>query len=266
MPELPEVETIRRQLLKEVVGEVIEEVEVRDVKCFEGKASELRGEKIVKVSRLGKYLIFSFESGKGMEVHLKMTGRLVVDDEYDKMAHTRVVIKFRSGKKLYYWDTRKFGYLRVVSKVFRLLNKLREKLGPDPWMAKEEYILGVFRKTSRAVKNVIIDQKVLAGIGNIYANDALWLARVRPMREAKSLSKREVNRLMDAIREVLERGLETKGASNDTYRDVYGYQGGYQDEFLVYGRTNEKCLECGEGLERVVVGGRGTWFCRKCQR
>ncbi|MFH2019760.1 MAG: bifunctional DNA-formamidopyrimidine glycosylase/DNA-(apurinic or apyrimidinic site) lyase [bacterium] len=266
MPELPEVETVRGQLDKELRGEEIGKVEVRDRKVFEGKEKGLIGEKIKKIRRVGKYLFMYFESGRGLAMHLKMTGRLVVDDKWYKDAkHTRVVVTMKSGRKLYYWDTRKFGYLRIESGIEKVEKKIREKLGPEPWKIEKEALLGRFKKTGRTVKDTILDQSVIAGVGNIYANDGLWKSGISPHRKARSLSLKEVGKLLASLRAVMERGLRTGGASDNSYLDAYGKKGSYQEEFLTYGKTKGECKKCGRKLTNEKIGGRGTWWCESCQ-
>lgn len=266
MPELPEVETIRKQLSEAIVGATIAGLEVRQAKCFGGD-TKIRGEVIGGVTRVGKYLFVKFESGRGLAIHLKMTGRLVVDvDEYDRLPHTRVVIQLRDGRKIYYWDTRMFGYVRVEKDVDETEQKLKAKMGPDPWEMTEIELVRKLQKTGRSVKEAILDQSLLAGVGNIYANDGLWEAGVNPTRRANTLRLSEVKKLLVGLRKVMERGLATGGASDNSYVNALGQKGSYQNEFLVYGRVGEPCRRCGQALKRIVVGGRGTWACEKCQK
>lgn len=274
MPELPEVETVRRQLEAEIVGAVIEEIEVRVGKIFVGDHRLLLTDTIVKVERVGKYLILEMGSGRGIEIHLKMTGRLIMNNptsqlsemEYENAKHTRVVITLKGGRKVYYWDTRMFGYLKLVESFGATRDTLRAKLGGEPGEMSDSDFIRKLEKTGRAIKEVILDQRILAGVGNIYANDGLWLAGIDPRRKANTLSKKEAKKLRKSLEIVLARGLATGGASDNTYRDFYGGRGSYQDEFLVYGRGKEPCLKCGMRLSRIVVGGRGTWVCGECQK
>ncbi len=266
MPELPEVETVRKQLEAEIIGASIVRIEVRDSRCFEG-LPWTQCEKIVAVLRSGKYLFIKFESGKGMQIHLKMTGRLVMDDPfYDRAIHTRVTIKLADQRMIYYWDTRMFGYIKHVIDIEAEHKKIKAKLGPEPWDISDTDLLRKLQKTGRAVKEAILDQSLLAGVGNIYANDGLWLAGIDPRRKANSLKLSEVKKLRASLCSVLERGLAVGGASDNTYRDFYGGRGGYQNEFLTYGRTGEPCNKCGLALKRIVIGGRGTWMCDECQK
>lgn len=266
MPELPEVETIRRQLEKEILGAQIANIEVREGKIFVGDSKRIQGDAIVAIKRVGKYLFVYLKSKRGLIIHLKMTGRLILDDKvYDEAKHTRVVINLADGRKVFYWDTRKFGYLRLVEDIETEFVKLGKKLGPEPWNITNSELLRKFKRTGRPVKEAMLDQSLLTGVGNIYANDGLWLAKIDPRTKANSLTLAQVKRLRESLCRVLEKGLATGGASDNTYRDFYGERGSYQDEFLVYGRTGLPCNRCGTPLKRIVVGGRGTWICPKCQ-
>lgn len=265
MPELPEVETIRKQLEQRVVGAVIVGVEVRRASCYLGEPWD-KQERVVKVERSGKYLFVYFESGYGLIIHLKMTGRLVIDvAEYGRLPHTRVVMKLKDGRSLYYWDARTFGYVKYVKDIASEHHTQQSQLGPDPWRIKEAEFYRLTQRYAREIKNLILDQSVLAGVGNIYANDGLWEAKIDPRRAAKSLSRAEAKNLLLSLRKVMERGLLTGGASDNSYVNALGERGSYQDEFRVYRRTGEPCQRCGTKLERIVVGGRGSWYCHQCQ-
>lgn len=267
MPELPEVETVRLQMEKELVGDVIDSVQVRQRMVFPGDENELVGKKIVSIVRWGKYLFVYFEDSSGIQIHLKMTGRLVLDDEwYQEAEHTRVVMTLVSGRKLYYWDTRMFGYLRPEKALKEAEQNLKKKMGPDPWEINEIELMRRFQKTRRSVKDTILDQSILAGVGNIYANDALFLAGIDPRRGANTIKLSEARKLIEAIRSTMERGLELGGASDNTYRNLYGKKGGYQNEFLVYGKTGGTCPKCGRKLVYEKISGRGSWYCGSCQK
>ncbi len=275
MPELPEVETIKRQLEKEILGAVIVGVEVRDKRCWEGLWEN--NEKIVGIVRVGKYLFVKFVSGRGLQIHLKMTGRLVIrplnhlnikplEIDYETAKHTRVVLNLRDGRKIYYWDTRMFGYIKLVKDIRKQELGIRLKMGPEPWNISDIELLRKLQKTDRSIKEAILDQRMLSGVGNIYGNDGLWLARIDPRRKANSLKLSEVKKLRESLCRVLTRGLATGGASDNSYVDAYGKRGSYQNEFLVYGRAGEPCNKCGIELKRIIVGGRGTWICERCQK
>lgn len=267
MPELPEVETIKRQIQQEIVGEVITHLEVREEKIVMGERELIKGKKITGISRRGKYLFVKFEDGSGIQIHLKMTGRLVLEDSwYEGAKHTRVVITLKSGRKVYYWDTRKFGYIKVERDIQEAEEKVKRKLGKDPWEMSDKELYIKLQKTGRAIKEVILDQSIIAGVGNIYASDALWKAGIDPRRSAKKFTHRECKKLLVGIREVMGRSLAIGGASDNTYRDFLGKSGAYQDEFLVYGKTKGRCPKCKRELIYLKIGGRGTWRCEKCQK
>ncbi len=265
MPELPEVETIRRQLVEKLVGKVVESVEVRRERCFVGD-QKISNEKIQTIHRTGKYLFVEFESGKGLIIHLKMTGRLVYDlTWYNTALHTRVVLNFSDKKKLYFWDARTFGYIKYEDNIVAKFKTQSDKLGPDPWEISEDNFYNLCNKYKREIKNLILDQARLAGVGNIYANDGLWEAKIDPRRKANSLTKNETKKLLLSLRKVMERGLVTGGASDNSYVNGLGEKGKYQEEFRVYKRAGKPCLRCAKALVRVVVGGRGSWICQMCQ-
>lgn len=276
MPELPEVETVRLQLEREILGSTIAVVEINETKNFVGDKSLIIGEKIGKMGRVGKYLFVHFESEKGLVIHLKMTGRLIIkpldhlsirplEIDYETAKHTRVIITLADGRKVYYWDIRKFGYVRVENNLQLSISNLQKKMGKEPWDISDKDLLGKLKRTTRPIKEAILDQSILAGVGNIYANDGLWLAGIDPRRKSNSIKLKETKKLRESLCVVLKRGLAVGGASDNTYRDFYGERGSYQDEFLTYGRTGEPCNKCGTKLKRIVVGGRGSWICEKCQ-
>lgn len=267
MPELPEVETIRQQLSAEMIGASIIQIEVRVPKIFVGDPKRVYGDKITRVGRVGKYLFIHLSNGRGLAVHLKMTGRVVMNvDEYMSAPHTRLVLTMHDRRHIYYWDTRMFGYWHVENDIAAAEAKVKQKLGPEPWEISDTELLRKLQKTGRSIKEAILDQSLLAGVGNIYANDGLWLAGIDPRRKANTLKLSEVKKLRACVCQVMERGLATGGASDNSYVDAHGKKGTYQNEFLVYGRTGQPCHTCGRAIKRIVVGGRGTWVCDVCQR
>ncbi len=267
MPELPEVETVRKQLTKELIGAEIVSIAVRVPKIFMGEPATIYGEKIARIGRIGKYLFVHFASGRGLAIHLKMTGRLVMNViAYEAMPHTRVVITLADKRKIYYWDTRMFGYLWVEEAIAASEEKVKQKLGPEPWDISDINLLRKLQKTGRAIKEAILDQTIMAGVGNIYASDGLWLAGIDPRRKANTLKLSEVKQLRASLCSVMERGLITGGASDNSYVDAYGKKGTYQNEFLVYGRGGQPCHTCGRALKYLRIGGRGSWVCEHCQK
>lgn len=285
MPELPEVETIARQLRGLVVGRTVAgfrsewhrltEPEPADV--FGGR---LAGRRIVGARRRGKLVVLDLDGGEALIVSLRMTGQLLFRTAGDAPAHPyrRAHISFTDGTALEFADTRKFGRMAIVEGEAldgadhprrRVGEPLHRYLGVEPlsrrftmrWLAD---LLG--RRSRSAIKPLLLDQTAIAGVGNIYAIEALWRARIHPLRSAGSLRPEEVQRLHEALRWVLRKGIRFGGASRRDYRDARGEEGRMQHEFQAYDRAGEPCPRCGAEIRRTVVGGRGTFHCPRCQR
>ena len=271
MPELPEVETIRGQLEKEIVGCTIADVWYDRAKMLrpsaEGFVKGVKGRKVVRVGRRAKLLIFELDGRKYFVCHLRLSGRLLVRQENDKPDdYVHVVLKFKGDKELRFAEARLFGYMQYVRDQGGL-DEILKKYGPEPLddLTPNKFY-SILQKTARPVKIVLMDQSKISGIGNVYANDALWLAKIHPQTPAKSLSRQQSNKLLKAIEQVFEEGLKYGGASDQWYRQIHGEKGSYQDYFKVYGRTGQECSVCGTKIERIELGGRGTFFCPRCQR
>jgi formamidopyrimidine-DNA glycosylase len=273
MPELPEVETVRLSLEPALTGRRFEEVEILDgrlTRPFEPAevAAELRDERVAGVDRRGKYLIVRFESGLTLLVHLRMTGsfahRPLGADGGDP--HTRAVVRLDDGSDVTYRDVRRFGTWLVLRED-ELEPYLAERLGSEPLeRGFSPRVLGERLERRRApVKAALLDQRTLAGVGNIYADEALWRARVDPRRPAGDLTQDEVAALHRGIRQALKAGIARQGATLRDYRKPDGSSGEMQAEFKVYGRGGEPCPRCGAPIEKTRLGGRGTWFCSACQ-
>jgi formamidopyrimidine-DNA glycosylase len=281
MPELPEVETIARQLRGLVVDRTISEFESRWVRLTEPEPAEvigarLRGRRISDVRRRGKFVVFDLDGGEALVVSLRMTGKLLfgvadVDERY-----VRGEIRFADGTAMRFSDTRKFGRMAVIdaatlesSGVGRPKMPLHASLGQEP-LARGftvAWLRALLRRRPRAaIKVLLLDQRAIAGIGNIYAIEALWRARIHPLRKAGSLRAEEIARLHEAIRWALRKGIRLGGASPSDYVDARGNKGRMQREFQVYARAGEPCPRCGRPIVRTVVGGRGTFHCPRCQR
>src|SRR5947208_8247566 len=274
MPELPEVETVRRQLAPLLEGRRFERVEVSDPRLTRpadpvAVARSLEGERVAALGRRGKYLIVRFESGRALLIHLRMTGSLLHarggtlgDDPY-----RRAVVRLDDGSDVAYRDVRRFGTWEVLERGEEE-PYLAARLGAEPLgRAFTAVRLGGRLANRRApVKAAILDQRTLAGVGNIYADEALWYARVHPLREAGTLAEGETTALHRGIRKALERGIERQGSTLRDYRLPNGESGGMQREFKVYGREGEPCARCGTPIEKIRLAGRGTWYCPACQR
>ncbi|MDO8674294.1 MAG: bifunctional DNA-formamidopyrimidine glycosylase/DNA-(apurinic or apyrimidinic site) lyase [Dehalococcoidia bacterium] len=269
MPELPEVETIKNDLQPKVVGCHITGVRLDwsgavDTPSPEEFAKEVVGRRIESLSRRGKYLIFGLSDGKYLIVHLRMTGRLLyrgVGEEPDP--YTRAVFSLDDGDELRFADLRKFGRLWLVDECSGVL----AKVGMEPFC--DEFTTGalaaMLADKTGPIKSTLLDQSLVAGVGNIYADEALFLARIHPKLRGGSLSRQEVVFLHDAIRVVLAMGIENRGTTFAEYRDAFGEIGRQQETLRVHRRAGQPCPVCGANIEKITVGGRGTYFCPNCQ-
>jgi len=285
MPELPEVETIRKDLQEVLRGQKISAVHVRKKKMIKSNlrtfGGSLRNRRIKSVRRRGKLLIFSFdEVDQCLLVHLKMTGQLIYVDKKKVVAgghgfpllnelpnkYSHVVMSFVGGARLFFNDMRQFGYMKIVS-----ADELKEILvgyGVEPLtndFTKE--VLGqVLQGRKTALKNVLLDQKAIAGLGNIYVDEACFAAGIRPMRKADKLSKGEAKKLEQAVKRILRSAIKHRGTTFGDYRDGLGGEGNFVKRLKVYGRAGMKCKRCRQGLiKKIKVGGRGTSYCPICQ-
>jgi formamidopyrimidine-DNA glycosylase len=267
MPELPEVETIKNELLPHVLGRTITDVVIFwDKMVRRPSAAELKirlaGRKITGLTRRGKYLFFHLDDGRVLVMHMKMTGSLLVDPSDDRF--TRAIIRLDNGTALHFWDPRKFGKMSIESSE----EAVASQLGPEPLDDEftPEVLARLLRNRKAPIKPVLIDQTVIAGIGNMYADEALFEARIHPLKPAGQLSGEEIERLYNAIRAVLRRALKSKGASVRNYIRPDGTLGTAHNEFKVAHGTGKVCPGCGGPIERIVVRGRGTYICPRCQR
>jgi formamidopyrimidine-DNA glycosylase len=271
MPELPEVETIRRQLAPHLEGRVIESAEILDWRWTRpGPAelvqAELTGARVDRVGRVGKYLVWSLSGERYLLMHLRMTGALLFDPVVDP-PHTRVRLELDGGHRLIYTDPRRFGTGHLVFGAAARDAYLTERLGVEPFSDEftAAYLRGAARGRIVPIKAFLLDQRRIAGVGNIYADEALFRAGIHPLRPAGRLTTPQWERLREAIEDALTAGIEAKGASIDDFRHVDGARGSFQDRFLVHRRAGEPCPTCGRTVRKIVVGGRGTYVCEHCQ-
>ncbi|MBU1087358.1 MAG: bifunctional DNA-formamidopyrimidine glycosylase/DNA-(apurinic or apyrimidinic site) lyase [Candidatus Omnitrophica bacterium] len=272
MPELPEVETIKSDLEKVILNQTIIKVDVfrssvvKQPEINKFKAG-LKNARIRQIIRRGKLLVIELETKDKktlyLTVHLRMTGQLVYGT-FDKKA--RVSFKLSNGGYLCYNDQRTLGELRLVKDWQQL--SVVAKMGPEP-LSKEFKLNGFSQQLSRRltkIKPLLLDQHFIAGIGNIYAAEALFLSKIMPDRQACSLTKAEVCLLFKNIKQVLKKAIKCRGSSFSDYRDGHGQLGNFSQHFYVYGRKAQPCLVCKNKIQRIVLGGRGTFFCSKCQK
>jgi formamidopyrimidine-DNA glycosylase len=274
VPELPEVETIRTGLEPHLVGRTFEHVEISDARLTRPHdprevAAELAGERVAAVERRGKYLVVRFESGRALLVHLRMTGSLrhaargaLHDDGYH-----RAVVNLDDGSDVAYRDVRRFGTWLLLEPD-ELEPYLAPRVGVEPlergfnarWLAQR------LQGRRAPLKAALLDQRTVAGLGNIYVDEALWRAQIHPLRPAESLDADEIARLTRAVKQALKAGIRRQGASLRDYATPDGGRGSMQDRFRVYGRAGEPCHRCGTPIDKIRAAGRGTWYCPTCQR
>ncbi len=286
MPELPEVETIRLGLQKYLVGHTIEDIEVRLRKMVHGGVQNVRGAKVQGVRRFGKGLVIDLDNDHSIAIHIKMTGQLIYkgtkvpketkvsEKAGGKLPNnaTHVIFHLDRGATLYYNDIRQFGWIKIVKtdEVFAFL--FFKELGPElfPSAGQAALILpqfqAILKRSKGPIKPLLMDQKKIGGVGNIYANDGLFVAKINPTRKANSLSAEDAERLFEALKKVLKKGLEVGGASEWQYVNALGEAGKYQNFFQVYGKKGKKCPRCMEPIKKVVMAGRGTFYCPFCQK
>ena len=281
MPELPEVEAIRFQLEKYLTGHSIEKVEVRNPRIFHGDAKDIEGASFKEFRRFGKVLSLDLDNELSLVIHVKMTGQLIYRGPNlkgepklsDKVtgglggSHTHVIFHLNKNGLLYYNDFRRFGWIKVIRTDDVQKTGLVGKMGPEPLGALTlEYFEQLLGKTRRNIKVLLMDQAKIGGIGNIYANDALWLAKISPKRPGNSLTKQETHELFNAIESVLKKGMEMGGSSENSFVKPDGTEGEYQSHTLVYGKTGHLCQNCKkQKISKYMLGGRGTYECMTCQ-
>jgi formamidopyrimidine-DNA glycosylase len=274
MPELPEVETIVADLRPHLVGRTIVRCELRFPSIVRYPEPEqfidsIAGLTVEAVGRRGKFILITLGSGRLLVVHLGMSGQLRLVDAATEIAnHTHAIFDLDDGRQLRYRDPRRFGRLLLGTEDELLLSGTLPRLGPepiDPTFDADE-LFRLLRRRRAPLKAVLLDQATVAGVGNIYADESLHRAKLRPDRIARSLSRKSVRRLHQSLRDSLEVAIRNRGSSVDTYRDAWGEVGNQQELLLVYGRAGEPCFTCGRPLSIVRIAGRSTVFCRRCQR
>ncbi len=295
MPELPEIETVRLQLAKVLPGLEVEGLDVLKEKSVQGDWSLAKGKKVEEVLRKGKMLQINLSGEISVAIHFKMTGQLVfepigkpqipshksqigrivgghpTEDFFGPLPskHTRAVFNFTGGSKMYFNDQRMFGWIKIGMRLEIAKMKFLQELGPEPFELTSEEFIKLIERSKRPIKLVLMDQTIISGVGNIYANDALWEARVDPRRGANTLTEKQYKDLYKGVIDVLREGIKYGGATaaDAKYIDLHGMGGHYQDHFRVYDREGQPCLREDRGIvHKFVLGGRGTYFCPECQR
>lgn len=286
MPELPEVETLKRELEKGLVGQVINHIQILWPKTVQPETKTsfskiITDKKIVKLERRAKILLIHLDKESSLAVHLKMTGQLILVPKAGKIIlgghpttdiqtpgpHTRVIFTFQGGDKLYFNDLRKFGWIKILDE--KLKKYINHELGLEPLsktftMVKWKNILKKYPR--RTIKQTLLDQKLIAGIGNIYADEAVHLSYVLPVRKIQTLTEKEIKNLHKNIVAVLKLSIQKKGTSSKNYVRSDGSRGGFMPYLMVYGRNDQACKSCGTKIVKIKHAGRGTHYCPKCQK
>ncbi len=273
MPELPEVETVRKTLKNQILNEVIKEVFVYypniivepSVDEFKRK---LRKEKIIDIQRRGKWLIFVLNNYYLLS-HLRMEGKFHLrrhDDELKR--HEHVAFLFESGLELRYNDTRKFGRMYLLDKDKAFSQKPLNELGYEPWdeLLTSEYLKEKYSKKKLPIKTVILDQGIITGIGNIYADEILFLSKINPLKSATDITDEDCHNIILNTREVLNKAIELGGTTIRSYESSEGVHGRFQNNLLVHNHEGDNCPKCGTKIAKIRVGGRGTYYCPNCQK
>lgn len=300
MPELPEVETIRQDLIRKIKSKKIEKIDIKKPKIVKNSAAYFReqlvGAVFSDVKRIGKLLIFVFKDKKVEEkcllIHLKMTGQLIYCDKKSFAAgghansrdeekrireadvgqicqegkYTHVIFKFKDGAKLFFNDLRQFGYLRIVDK--KILEEIWSRFGIEPLQANFTFdnFGKIFKNRKTNVKALLLNQNLVSGIGNIYADEILFKAKIKPDRTADSLNEKEVKEIFKACTSIIKKAIEYRGTTFSDYLDASGKNGNFVSQLKVYGREKEICKRCKKGIiQKIKVAGRGTRYCPVCQ-
>ena len=269
MPELPEVETIVRELQKKAIALklfrcVVIHAEV--VNARENQFRMLEGGRVQKVGRVGKYLYLEFDNGCRLWFHLGMTGQLRwIENPQAPDRHVHLILRFEAAAHgLWFRDIRKFGEVFVTGE--RKIPAPLQLLGPDPFEISSDRFISLFQKRTGKIKNLLLNQRIVSGLGNIYVNESLYRAGIDPRRKPCRLPGERIRRLHGAIREVLDEAIRFGGSSIDDYLRPDGGKGKFQERHRVYGRTGQGCFDCGHGIRRIRISGRSSFFCSHCQK
>lgn len=272
MPELPEVEIITRGLKKEIIGKKIESVVVLNnyrtsppSKVF---SEQLKGVEITEATRIAKVVTLALSKNQQfLTFHLAMTGRLLLRKKTDATdAYTRVIFKFTDEYELRFSDLRMFGYAKLLS--LEELGELKEKYGPSPFTKglDTKKLHSLLASKKGPIKKLLLDQSIIAGLGNIYANDALWIAKIHPEQNAGKLTLENTEKLLAAMQEILTEGIKNGGSTIKDFVDIYGNPGSQQKHFRVYAKAGQPCMRCSTLIVGTELGGRSTFHCPTCQK
>lgn len=268
MPELPEVETIRLGLIKRILGQKITRVQILEKKAFIGNVKNILNQEIINVERRGKLLRIFLDHDFELQVHFKLNGQILYQEKdlFKKNKYTRIILFLEDGSRIIFNDMRKFGWMKIAKRA--LFKDSDYGIEPLTKYFTVKNLRKVVISSSKPIKTLLMDQKKIAGIGNIYACESLFQARINPFKIAKKLTTNEIDSLYKSITNILQCAIVKKGSSmkDEMYRQVTGELGEYQTQFLVYEKEGEKCFRCGAAIKRLKQGGRSTYYCRECQK
>ena len=274
MPELPEVETVKEALNQTVKGQTIKDIELRYEPMVKNMSADEFKEKLInqtiqEVSRRGKYLVFHFDDYPLLS-HLRMEGKyFYVDSDFELNPHVHVIFTLENGKRLLYQDTRKFGTYHLYDKAIDLETTAPfQVLGLEPFATEftPSYVKEKIQNKKKPIKSLLLDQTVVCGLGNIYVDEVLYRARLHPLTSSSELTDKDIENVVKYTVEVLARAIELGGTTIRTFSSSHGVSGTFQNELLVHQRKGENCYECHTPIEKIKVGGRGTYFCPTCQK
>ena len=289
MPELPEVEVVKRSLVDKLQNSIVKAVKINDgrlrYRVDKNKIKKIIGLKIKKISRRSKFLLFFFNNDTVMLVHLGMTGKFFfinqkntkyktsfyydINEDKDKK-HDRVIFHLSRNQKLIYNDVRKFGFIKFIKNINLKQNLHLKNLGPEPLEKKfnfsyfKQYIVN----KNRTIKDILMDQKFISGLGNIYVNETLFFSGIKPTKKVKNLSEGEIRKIIKFIKRILSKAIALGGSSIKNFSSNNGKKGLFQQYFCVYGKKGEKCSKksCGSNIIKIVISNRATFYCDKCQK
>lgn len=269
MPELPEVTTIVNDINQNIVGRRIDEVKITSlgenlrIKSKQDLDQLLPGKTIEKAERKAKFLLLTLSNGDSLVIHLKLTGQFLLRDKNSPADEfTRMIINLENGQQLRFCDRNGAAEVFIVQET----SEVEKLVGPDPFEIKpKQFNDSIHWSDKKTIKETIVDQKIIAGVGNIYADEALFVAKINPTRSPKSVTQEETNQLLEAIKQVLNEGIEHRGTTIDSYRDLLGNPGTHQNYLRVYGKKGQSCPNCGTAIEYTEINGRRTHYCPVCQ-
>lgn len=271
MPELPEVETVRRTLKKQVLNRIIKKVDVFynliEYPSVEQFKKEIKNQKINDILRKGKWLIFELDNYYLLS-HLRMEGKYFIKNQEPKGKHEHIIFYLDDNKTLRYNDTRKFGKMHLIKKEELYNRKPLNELGLEPWDDKlnVKYLKEKYLNKNIAIKTVLLDQSIITGIGNIYADEILFLSRINPLKKASVISSVKLNRIIENTKVILEKAIDLGGTTIRSYESSEGVHGRFQNNLLIHNHDGEECPNCGTIIKKIKVNGRGTYYCKKCQK